>query len=67
MTVKSNLEKTIANAESVYADLKTYSLETDDQKAQQMFRKLSSSQQGIVETLNSRLEYIKREEPQYDQ
>ncbi len=66
MTVKSQLEKTIANAESVLADLKTYSLATEDKNAQQVFKKLASSQQGIMETLNSRLEYIKREEPQYN-
>ncbi|AZO94596.1 DUF1657 domain-containing protein [Halocella sp. SP3-1] len=66
MTVKSQLEKTVTNAESVLADLKSYSLATDDKNAQQMFKKLASSQQEIMETLNSRLEYIKREEPQYN-
>ncbi len=67
MTVKNQLEKTIASAESVLADLKSYSLATDDKNAQRMFKKLALSQQGIMDTLNSRLEYIKREEPQYNQ
>ncbi len=65
MTVKNKLEKTITDCESVLADLKSFAQETDNKNAKQMFQKLAQSEQGILDTLNSRLEYIKQEEAQY--
>lgn len=45
--------------------LKTFSLETQDQNAKQMFKTLSEQQQTIVESLHSRLHFIESQEPQY--
>ncbi|MGA9174870.1 MAG: DUF1657 domain-containing protein [Thermoactinomyces sp.] len=65
MTVGIKLQQTIASAEFVLANLKTFSLETQDQAAKQMFHSLAKSQQMIIETLNSRLQFIQKEEPEY--
>ncbi|OCL28148.1 hypothetical protein U472_02095 [Orenia metallireducens] len=59
------MEETITSAESVLANLKTFALETQNPEAKQMFKSLAKSQQGITDTLNSRLEFIKNEEPQF--
>jgi hypothetical protein len=67
MTVGTKVQKTIASAESVLANLKTFSLETQDQNAKQMFNSLVQSQQTVVDSLNSRLQYIQNQEPQYKQ
>lgn len=65
MTVGTQLQQTIANCQSVLASLNTFALETQDQAAKQMFQNLSNQQQQILDNLNSRLEYIQSEEPQY--
>lgn len=67
MTVGTQMQQTIANSESVLASLKTFALETQDQNVKQMFQNLSEQQQNIVDNLNTRLQYIQEEEPQYKQ
>lgn len=65
MTVGTQMQQTVASSESVLASLKSFALETNDQNAKQMFQQLAEQQQSIVENLNTRLEYIQQEEPQY--
>lgn len=65
MTVGTQLQQAIANCQSVLASLNTFALETQDQAAKQMYKNLSNQQQQILDNLNSRLEYIQSEEPQY--
>lgn len=65
MTISTKLQQTIASAESVSANLKSFALETQDQEAKKMFKSMAQSQQTIVDSLNARLQYIQSEEPQY--
>ena len=65
MTVGTQMQQTVASCESVAASLKSFALETNDQNAKQMFQQLADQQQSIVENLNTRLQYIQQEEPQY--
>ena len=65
MTVGTQMQQTVASCESVAASLKSFALETNDQNAKQMFQQLADQQQTIVENLNTRLQYIQQEEPQY--
>ncbi|MEB3101420.1 DUF1657 domain-containing protein [Ferviditalea candida] len=65
MTVGTKMQQTIASAESVMANLKSFALETQDQAAKTLFQNLAQSQQTIVENLNARLQYIQQQEPQY--
>ena len=65
MTVGTQMQQTVASCESALASLKSFALETNDQNAKQMFQQLAEQQQTIVENLNTRLQYIQQEEPQY--
>jgi hypothetical protein len=67
MTVGTKIQQTIANAESVLVSLKIFALETQNKSAKQMYNNLVQSQQTIVDSLNSRLQYIQNQEPQYRQ
>lgn len=65
MTVASKFAQTVASAEGVAADLKTFALEVQDQQAKQMFQQLAQTMDNTVSQLRSRLHYIMQEEPQY--
>lgn len=67
MTVGTKVQQTLAIAESVLASLKIFALETQDKSAKQMYNNLVHSQQTIVDSLNSRLQYIQNQEPQFKQ
>jgi hypothetical protein len=53
--------------ESTLANLHSFSLETQDQQAKQMFQNLANQQKQIMDNLNARLQYIETQEPQYKQ
>lgn len=65
MTVGTQMQQAIASCQSVLASLNSFSLETQDQNAKQMFKSLAQQQQTILDNLNSRLQFIQSEEPQY--
>lgn len=65
MTVGTQMQQTIANCESVLANLKIFALETQDQNVKQMFQNITQQQQDVVDNLQARLQYIQEEEPQY--
>lgn len=65
MTVASKFAQTLASAEGVAANLKTFALETKDQQAKQMFQQLSQNMDNTVSQLRNRLNYLMQEEPQY--
>lgn len=67
MTVGSQMQQTIASCESTIASLHSFSLETQDQNAKQMFKNLSTQQQQILDNLKARLQYIEAQEPQFKQ
>lgn len=65
MTTMSKLEQALTSAKSLQSDLKTFSLDTEDKQAQQMFNQLSSNLENTVQMLQSRKSYVESEEPQY--
>ena len=67
MTVGLKMQQTLANAESILADLKSYQLETQDQQAKQLFRDLTNQMEQTVNGLKQRLQQIQQQEPQYRQ
>jgi len=67
VTVGTKMQQTIASAESVKANLKTFALETQDQQAKQMYQQLAQTMENVVSSLQSRMNYIEQEEPQYRQ
>lgn len=46
--------------------MKTFSLDTDNQEAKQMFNQLASTMEGVEQQLKVRLDFVKQEEPQYN-
>jgi hypothetical protein len=67
MTIGTKLQQTIASAESVMANLKSFALDTVDPQAKQMYNQLAQTMENTVMTLKSRLNYIQQQEPQYRQ
>jgi len=67
VTIGTKMQQTIASAESVKANLKTFALETQDQQAKQMYQQLAQTMENVVSSLQSRMNYIEQEEPQYRQ
>ncbi|MFV9511121.1 DUF1657 domain-containing protein [Tepidibacillus sp. LV47] len=67
MTVGIQLQQTIASAQSVAANLKSFALQTQDQQAKQMFNQLAQNMDNTISALQARLNYITNEEPQYKQ
>ncbi|RKD23783.1 hypothetical protein BEP19_04965 [Ammoniphilus oxalaticus] len=65
MTVGTQLHQTLASAEGLKASFKTFSLETDDQQAKQMFSQLAETMTNVVNSLQERVTYVEQQEPQY--
>lgn len=55
MTVKKDLEKAIAAAESAKGTYATFASSTDDKTAQQMFSQMSQDMDRHIAQLNNRL------------
>ncbi|EDS78137.1 hypothetical protein Z968_05625 [Clostridium novyi A str. 4552] len=65
MPTGTKLEQALASAKGLSADLKTFSLDTDNQDAKQMFKQLSTTVENVAQTIQGRLDFVKQEEPQY--
>jgi hypothetical protein len=65
MTTANKLEKALTSAQGLATDLKTFSMDTNDQQAKQTFKQLAQTTENIAQTLQSRLNFVKSEEPQY--
>ncbi len=66
MPTGTKLETAVAGAKTLAASMKTFSLDTDNQEAKQMFNELATTMEGVQQQLESRLDYVKQEEPQYN-
>lgn len=64
MTVKTKLETALASAKGLAADLKTFSLDTDDQSAKQMFETLSTDADSMAQMIENRFNYLSGVTPQ---
>lgn len=67
MPTGTKLETALASVKGLAADMKTFSLDTDNQEAKQMFNQLASTMENVQQTLQARVDYVKQEEPQYNQ
>ena len=65
VTVGTKMKQTLASAEGILADLKSYQLETQDQQAKQLFQDLANQMEQTVRSLKQRLQQIQQQEPQY--
>ncbi|WP_342046858.1 DUF1657 domain-containing protein [Bacillus sp. OTU530] len=67
MTVINNLKQTLAGLKSAQASLEGFALATDNQQAKQLYQNTAQQTQTIIDSLNSRIQEIQQEEPQYNQ
>ncbi|MGA9175421.1 MAG: DUF1657 domain-containing protein [Thermoactinomyces sp.] len=67
MTVGTKIQQTIASAESVAANLRSFALDTNNQQAKQMYNQLAQNIDTVVQQLKTREQEIMSEEPQYNQ
>lgn len=67
MTTYNKLEKALSAAKGLQADFETFSLDTDDQQNKQMFSQLAKNLGSAVQAIQSRLNCVGGEEPQYVQ
>lgn len=66
MPTGTKLETALASAKGLAADMKTFSLDTDNQEAKQMFNQLADTMEGVEQQIQSRFDFVKQEEPQYN-
>ncbi len=67
MTVQSDLQKAAASAQSLLGSYSMFASGTQDQAAKKMFQELAQDMQRHVDTLNSRLSYLEKNNPMYQQ
>jgi len=64
VTVKNKLETALASAKGLAADLKTFSLDTDDQNAKQMFETLSTDAENMAQMIENRVNHLQTITPE---
>ncbi|WP_209122254.1 DUF1657 domain-containing protein [Alkalihalobacillus sp. BA299] len=67
MTVQTQMQQAIAQAQSVQASLVQFSLETENQEAKRMFEQIAQQQKNICNLLEGRFQQVLNEEPQFHQ
>ena len=65
MTVGTQMQQAIAGMQSASATMKTFSLETEDQKAKNDFTQIGEQLDSAMDILKGRQKYIQEQEPQY--
>lgn len=65
MPTGTKLHQCLTSCESVYADLQSFVLETENPQAKQLYQRLANDMQGITTQLRARVNEVEREEPQY--
>ncbi len=67
MTVINEVKQTLAGLKSAQASFETFSLQTENKQAKQLYQQAATQTQAIVDTLSPRVQQIIKEEPQYKQ
>ncbi len=65
MTVSSQVKQTLAGLKSAQANLESFALQTQNQKAKQLYTNAAQQAKSLVDSLEQRLAEIENEEPQY--
>lgn len=65
MTVGTKMHQTLANLESVTANMKSFALDTEDKSAKKMFSQYAQQLESICQGVSARCDYIEQQEPQY--
>jgi F0F1-type ATP synthase membrane subunit b/b' len=65
MTVAVQVKQTLAGLKSAQASFETFSLQTENEQAKQFYQNAAQQTQQLVDSLNTRVDQIVQEEPQY--
>ena len=65
MTVGTQMQQAIAGIQSASATMKTFALETEDEKAKTDFEQIGVQLDSAMDVLKGRQKYIQKQEPQY--
>lgn len=65
MTVASQVKTCVASLKSAQANLETFALNTQNQEAKQLFTDCARQAAQIVQQVESRVQQLENEEPQY--
>ncbi|WCK54953.1 DUF1657 domain-containing protein [Aneurinibacillus sp. Ricciae_BoGa-3] len=65
MTVSAQVKQCLASLKSAQASLETFALSTQNQQAKQLFTQSAQNTKGIIQGLESRVQQLENEEPQY--
>ncbi|GGH18148.1 DUF1657 domain-containing protein [Paenibacillus segetis] len=65
MTVANQVKTTLASLKSAQASLETFALSTQNQEAKTLFTNAAEQTQQIVTQVESRVQQLENEEPQY--
>lgn len=67
MTVSTQVQQTLTGLKSAQASFETFALQTENKQAKQIYQQAAQQTQSIVDLINTRLQQIQNEEPQYKQ
>lgn len=65
MTVANEVKTTLASLKGAQASLETFALSTQNQEAKTLFTNAAEQTQQIVTQVESRVQQLENEEPQY--
>jgi len=66
LTVGNKVHQTLASLRSANADMEAFAMETQDKEAQQLYTNSAQQLEQILSDVNSRANYIEKQEPQYN-
>lgn len=67
MTVQTDIQKNVAQAQSLLGSYSMAASSTQDQMAKKMYQELAQDMQRHVDSLNARLSYLEKNNPMYQQ
>jgi molecular chaperone GrpE (heat shock protein) len=65
LTVNSQVQQALATARSIQANFETFSQQTKDEEAKQMYADAAKELETVVDGLEKRMGQIRQEEPQF--
>jgi len=65
MTVSAQVKQTLAGLKGAQANFETFSLQTQNQQAKQLYTQAAQQTQSIIDQLEPRIQQLEQEEPQY--
>lgn len=65
MTVGDDLHKTLTSLEGAKSNLESFALDTNDNKAEQLYNSCAQNLEQLTQQLEQRVNFVEQEEPQY--